>query len=58
MLSFYFLYESGDYLDDSETQVAMWHLEGLQEFMVGWMIAPPLLHVWDIWVTLGCVASC
>lgn len=53
MLSFYFLYESGDYLDDSETQVAMWHLEGLQEFMVGWMIAPPLLHVWDIWVTLG-----
>lgn len=52
------MYESGYYLDDSETQVSVWHLKGFQEFMVGWMIASPLLHVWDFWASLGCVASC
>lgn len=41
MLKVYFVYEAAYYLDDSETQVSVWHLEGLWEFVVGWMTAPP-----------------
>lgn len=58
MLKILFVYESDVSLGDSEPQVSAWHLEGRQEFVVGWMTAPPLLHVWDIWATLSCVASC
>ena len=52
------MYETGYFLDDSETQVSVWHLEGHQEFVVGWMIAPPSLRVLDIWAALVYVASC
>ena len=52
------MFASGCYLDDSVAQVSVWHLEGPEESVVGWMTTPPQLHVWDVWATLGCIASC